>query len=193
MQKNFITVLAIFIGSTCYPQQTYLKLNLQESYIKLSGTSTFGNWKSKAKSFSGYFTYVGDKDLSSPKKGSASIKIKSDSIISRNRLRDKSTHKALKSKEFPFITFTSNNGKLYKKIAENKIQLIITGILNIAGKSKKISLLVNLTKLSNNSILFKGYYKLKMTDYGVRPPSAFFGLIKVKDEILIDYRFVFST
>jgi len=193
MPKIFFVIIIGFTSYICYPQQTELKLNLKESYITLSGRSTFGNWKSAAKYFNGNFSFIGDTNLATPKRGFASIKIKSDSIISKNKLRDKSTHKALKSEEFPFIIFNSNSGKLYRKITDKKIQLIITGVLNIAGKSRTVSLLVTLIELSKNNLKFEGYYKLKMTDYGVKPPSALFGLIKVKDEININYRLVFSN
>jgi len=193
MLKNFIAILSLFIGFICYPQLIELKLNLHESHIVLSGNSTFGNWKSKAKSFKGNFSFIDDKNSSNPKKGFASIKINSDSIISRSKLRDGSTHKALKYKEFPFIKFTSDTGKLYKKITDKKIQLIVTGVLNIAGKSKTVSMLTNLTELSKNSLEFEGQYKLKMTDYNIKPPSVLFGLIKVEDEININYRLVFTN
>ncbi len=193
MLKNFTIVLIGLVGYICYPQQTELKLNQQKSYITLNGSSTFNNWKSEAKSFKGIFNFIGNNKLSSSKRGSAVIKIKIDSIVSRNRLRDKTTHKALKSKEFPFIQFTSNSGKLYKRITDKKRQLTITGILNIADVSRTITLLANLTELSKNSLEFEGHYTLKMTDYGIKPPSVLFGLIKAKGEININYYLVFSN
>jgi len=193
MQKYFLITLISLIGYTCYPQQTKLKLNSQKSYIGLDGSSTFGNWKSEAKFFNGSLNYIDSFKVTSQKKGFAIIKIDVKSIASRNKLRDKATHKALKSKDFPFIIFTSNSGTFYKKISDKKNQLIVTGILTIAGVNKTIKTMTNVTELSYNELEFKGHYKLKMTDFGIKPPSVFFGLIKVKDEININYSLVFSN
>ncbi|HKJ43086.1 MAG TPA: YceI family protein [Sunxiuqinia sp.] len=37
-----------------------------------------------------------------------------------------------------------------------------------------------------------GKLKIKLTDFGINPPHKFFGLVKVKDEIFINFRILFS-
>lgn len=58
--------------------------------------------------------------------------------------------------------------------------------LTIAGTTRKESFTIQAKKIDELQYRIKGSKALKMTDYGMTPPRPMLGLIKVKDEIVLD-------
>lgn len=103
---------------------------------------------------------------------------------------DKLTYKALKAEEYPLITFVFTNAKI---LEENQYQLTIelTGDLTIAGVTKNIAVKTIIDKLDEDVVL-RDSHPLKMTDFGITPPTALLGTIKTGDEIIIDFNLKFE-
>ncbi|MEP1791697.1 YceI family protein, partial [Reichenbachiella sp.] len=66
-------------------------------------------------------------------------------------------------------------------------ELLGKGELLIAGKSNEIP--VRLTINNTSKLSVSGSIKIKMTDYGITPPTAVFGTIKTGDDITIQFDF----
>ena len=101
------------------------------------------------------------------------------SIKSGQSGMDKNIYKALKSDDFPKIEFKSENLKIEGNEITGK------GTLTIAGQSKEINVNLELIKKDPRNIV-SGTIALKMTEYGIKPPTAVFGTIKTGDEIKIE-------
>jgi polyisoprenoid-binding protein YceI len=57
--------------------------------------------------------------------------------------------------------------------------------LTIAGTAKKTDLYVQGKVGGDGSLTFNGSKKLKMTDFGIKPPTALMGTMTVGDEVEI--------
>jgi polyisoprenoid-binding protein YceI len=77
--------------------------------------------------------------------------------------------------KYPTITFVSTGFKKLEKAT------YLTGKFTLRGVTKKVTFLVTLTPQKDGSLLGKGRFKVKQSDYGYEPYSALFGAIKVKD------------
>jgi polyisoprenoid-binding protein YceI len=64
--------------------------------------------------------------------------------------------------------------------------------LTIAGVTKKITTPVVFYQ-KDQTITLKGIQKLNMTDFGVKPPKAFLGLLKTRKMIDIDFTLKFKS
>jgi polyisoprenoid-binding protein YceI len=87
----------------------------------------------------------------------------------------------LETKMFPAITFRSSR---VEKLAEG--QWKVEGDLSLHGVTKPVSLTV---KRSGSS--YTAHTVLKQTNFGIKPISVGGGMIKVKDEVEIDFE-IFS-
>ncbi len=118
------------------------------------------------------------------------LKIPVKSLDCGNKLMNKDLYKALNSEEHPNISIELLEIKQDKcnKLDELKDWINIKALTRITlnGNSKEYWINVTARKLDTKLYRFIGSKKLYMTEFGVNPPVAMMGVIKVKDEIKID-------
>jgi len=177
MKKAF-TILSLFLlGTTAWSQP--LTLDKNKSKLEIAGTSSLHDWVSKVEEFQA------NADMSEDKITKISFEADVKSIKSGKSGMDGNTYKALNEKEYPKITFKADQ----LDIKGN--QLVGKGQLTIAGKTNEIPIDLTFSKTSETSV--KGSINLKMTDYGVTPPTAVFGTIKTGDEVTIQFNFTLKN
>ena len=86
----------------------------------------------------------------------------------------------LESSRYPEITFRSSR---VEKRAERKWR--VEGMLTLHGVIKPVALSVN-----RNGDAYVGHATIKQTDFGIKPISVGGGVIKVKNEVEIDFQIV---
>ena len=101
-------------------------------------------------------------------------------LKSNEGLLNSRAYDALKADKFPEITF-----KLVNATA-NGSQLNLTGQLTISGNTRDITLVANRTSESGAQVL-TGSKKIKMTEWGIKPPSYMLGMMKVYDDLTFNY------
>lgn len=176
---KFIATLAVMllVFQTGIAQK--LESNLSESTMTISGTSTLHDWESAVEEFKATCT-LREGDIQN-----ASFEAKVESIKSGTKAMDQNTYKAMKSEQFPKISFSSTS----VKSAENHLE--VSGKLTIAGTSKTIHMKLNREKWSEETMTVSGSYSLKMSDYGIDPPRAMLGTIRTGDEVTISFNIIF--
>jgi polyisoprenoid-binding protein YceI len=97
---------------------------------------------------------------------------------------------ALKAEKYPYIKVNVHDatlleGALDVKGRSGKIRANAT--ITITNQSRKVALDVKATRLESNRVRLVSSKTLKMTDFGVEPPSVLFGLIRVRDDITINF------
>jgi polyisoprenoid-binding protein YceI len=91
---------------------------------------------------------------------------------------------ALKVTENPTITFNLTNYDVTKNA--DGISGTINGTLDLGGVKKPVSL--QATGAPEGGMLHvNGVYELRMTDYGLKPPSLMFGRIKVGETVKVGF------
>jgi len=111
----------------------------------------------------------------------AKMKVRPDPKIDAKDEATIQTHMeemVLETKKFPEITFRSSH---VQKLAEG--QWKVDGDLSLHGVSKAVSLTVKQTGES-----YTTHTVLKQTDFGITPISIGGGIIKVKDEVQLDFQ-----
>ena len=66
------------------------------------------------------------------------------------------------------------------------------GIINVSGKMKTNAMVITMEPKDDGKIIVKGDTKLKMTDFGMKPPAPTvgLGLIKTGDEVDVKFEWV---
>ena len=154
--------------------------------ISIKGTSSLHDWEMKSSKGKCEVEFVlGANDKIS---GISDLKFNLDAttIKSEYTMMDNNTYKALKTKSNKNISFALASGTVTQSDATSYLVKVI-GNLTIAGKTQKIDLVGTAKQNADKSLTVTGSKKLKMTDYGVDPPTAMFGTIKTGNDITISF------
>ncbi len=160
--------------------------------VKLFGTSTLHDWEMDAINTNGEANFVfkeGSKsDLVSI--SSLSFRLQVTDLKSDNNGLNKNAYEALKSNEYKEICYILISSILYD--AKEGYLIKSKGNLTIAGVTKEIEMDVHGKVNDDGTIITKGSYKLKMTDYGVEPPSFMWGAMRTGDELTLEFVVVYK-
>ena len=170
--------------------QTKYKLIPDESKMVIHGTSTIHNWEMPAKKFTGEMDVEGV-DEGAIQISDVALRVDAKSISSDSRIMDNKTHDALKVDKNPSITF-DYGGVAGLTDDEGKFSGTAEGKLSIAGKLNTVQLPFTGVVGKEGKIEVKGSVGIKMSDYGITPPTAMLGALKTGNEVLVEYTFVFG-
>ena len=87
--------------------------------------------------------------------------------------------RALKATEYPVIGFTLSDYELAR--VENGQSVQLTGELSLGGTRKSVVIHAIATEGPNGTLRVAGTYEIRMTEFGLNPPSLMLGTIKVND------------
>ncbi len=179
--KSILLFLCIGVASTAFSQYKYVA---SESSMVIFGTSNVHDWEETCNDVTGTLNLTLDGNEIDKITG-ISMNIPVKSIKSGKGGMDDNTYKALKEKEHPIITYKIKSFG----VTEGKVHL--TGTVTVAGVTKEIKFPAAYT-VSGDQISFKGTANLKMTDFGVDPPTAVMGTIKCGDDLKFEFDIVFK-
>jgi len=160
--------------------------------VTINGTSNLHNWTETVG------TVTGSSVVSTNSDGSfnmetLTIKIEVRSIKStEGGAMNNNTYKALKADADPEITFTLTTPLRSIKTAASAITVSAHGTMTIAGVTKPVIMQVKASMPQKGTMEFEGTQAIKMTDYGISPPTALFGALKTGDDITITFKTDFS-
>jgi hypothetical protein len=185
MRGYILFLLFLLFGLTTGYSQNKITAT---SEISIKGTSNLHNWEVNSKSGSINADMKIDSGHVSEIK-SLELKVSVTTLKStKGAVMDKNMYQALKAGEFPYITFNLLSiTKILKTVWVDEI--IATGYLEIAGIRKIIELTVYAKTNTSQGTNFNLSKKIKMSDYGIKPPTALFGLLKTGNEIDIEIKF----
>jgi hypothetical protein len=105
---------------------------------------------------------------------------------------DNRTYKALKADADPQITFLLDAPVTVLPFRKGEKPIALAGHLTLAGVTRPVALLVDYFEVTSDSMRFEGRQVIKMTDFGVKPPSALFGTLRAGSDITIYFKTVFT-
>lgn len=121
----------------------------------------------------------------------AQLLLRVDGLDCDNSKMNEDLCEALDYEDFPFIVIELHEADLKKGLsADGWTEIIVRASLTVAGKTRRIYIEAKGQQKSPDRFQFLAEYWLKMTDYGVEPPTALLGLIKVRNDIAIDFNVV---
>lgn len=192
MTRSAILALTLLTGTTLvFAAGTYSLATSPESRIELVVTKT-GFLRGKQHlfvfdRFNGTLRYDGKNPGASEVRfeiASKSIACK-DTWVSTNDLRkilDVATKDMLDVEHHPMVTFRSVAIRF-----ANAGMFEVRGDLTIRGVTKPVVVTALVSPNADGGLSIKGGAQVRLTDYGLQPPSAAFGTIGTKDEMALSF------
>lgn len=103
----------------------------------------------------------------------------------RQKIETTMRNETIETGKYPEITFHSTKIEATKK-SDGVYQSRIWGDLTLHGVTHNILINAELT-FGDKTLRARGAFSLKMTDYGIKPPSVAGGTITVKDTLKFDF------
>lgn len=157
------------------------------SWIQVEGTSTLHNWTMKGSTIQGEIHAPTPDNWNAPAQAVVTIPV--TSIKSEHGKMDKLMADALKAKEHPQVRFEMTEATPAGATA-NAFTLQTKGKLTIGGVTKAIALDIQGTRGADGRYILTGEAPIKMTSFGIKPPTAMMGTIKTGDDVKVTFRWV---
>lgn len=106
-----------------------------------------------------------------------------------NRVMERDMYQALRGDTHPAIRFS------FRQLWEGVLHDLDTGLyhatiigdLTLAGVTRSIRVTVSAQRLSRTRFRIRAVLPLRMTDFGITPPSALFGAIRARNELKVRF------
>lgn len=182
--KNQIAFLFLLTVSLANAQQNY---HAAGGIIKIKGTSNVHEWDC-----SGYEVRVNGSlttDASGLKTiNSLYVEIPVKAVKStKGSIMDNKMYDALKADDNPNVAYSLERVTGINKRGSG-YDINTTGYLKIAGVSRKVDMYVWGQVGGDQSVSFNGSKKIKMTDFGISPPTALMGTMTTGDEVEVIFQ-----
>ena len=102
---------------------------------------------------------------------------------------DENMYKALKAEQFPTITYELTNYALDpSKTTATSFVALTEGELTVAGTTAKVAIPVTANRKDGGQFVGEGTLQMRMTDVGIKPPTALLGTMRTKNDITISFQ-----
>lgn len=188
---SLLVFLCFAVTGNLNAQGTY-QLSGSGNAIKIVGKSNVHDWTMTASNPVCDANFGALTSEGIPKSlNSLNFKVNATNLKSDSESMNKRAYKTMKADAHPQITFKLISASITPS-TKNKFTIKASGTLTIAGVSKVINMLVNGEVKSDNTITCTGQQKLKLTEFGIQPPSFMLGAMKVGDDLAISFNFNFK-
>lgn len=112
-----------------------------------------------------------------------------------NGRMERDMYRALRSDAHPAIEFRFEEllGAVNHDIDAGRYHAKIAGVLSLAGQSRRIAVDVVAQRVDRQRFRLKATLPLRMTDFRITPPTALFGAVKAKDELVVRFDLVMQS
>jgi polyisoprenoid-binding protein YceI len=192
MKKALMAVaLLTFVGAVARSQETRVPVG-PESKLWIDGTSNLHGWTCRATSLDAAIDLdaaLASQVATAPPKAlkRVQVKVPVKSLKCGHGAMDDNLYKALKADQTSDISYILATFEVTPGEVKDTFTLHTIGTLAIAGTEKKIEMDVVATRLADGSVTAKGLVPIKMTDFGIKPPTAIFGRLKTGDEVKVNF------
>jgi polyisoprenoid-binding protein YceI len=186
-----VTLLAV-LATTAAAQETARVTVAPESKLWIEGTSNLHGWSCKAEQLDAAIELdaaaAAQVSVAPPKAlKKVEVKVPVRSLKCGHGAMDDNLYKALNADAASDISYILATFEAVPGETKDTFTLKTVGSLTIAGKENKITMDVVATRLGDGSVKATGMVPIKMTDYGIKPPTAIFGRLKTGDEVKVNF------
>lgn len=172
-----------------------LELLQPPSRVWIAGTSTVRNFECKVPSFQAVVEAAlpgAARRLSASEKvvTTAAVTVQAAQLDCGNDTMNKHMRNALKATEYPSIAFQVDSYELATDSARTRV--VMRGTLALGGVTQAITVNAQATVDSGEVLRVRGTYDVRMGQFGLKPPTLFFGSLKVGDRVTVGFDLAFK-
>lgn len=204
---RFITTLLIALGAlvlmaSAAPSQEKtgtLRLPVRaDSKLWLEGSSNVRDWTCKATAMEALIAIdansVDSRDDAAVAKSLRGV----DVIIPVRKLKcgdrhmEANMYNALKAPEPPEISYIVADFEITPTLSADGLSVQATGKMSVAGAERPVSMIVKTERLPDGTRRARGTVPIRMTDFGIKPPRPWFGVLRTADEVKVQFEIYVS-
>ena len=194
MTKSNITTVALLacLATTASAQETTRVAVSPESKLWVEGTSNLHGWACRTQELSATVELdaaaAAQVNIAPPKAlKRVQVKVPVKSLKCGHGTMDNNLYKALNADATPDISYIMGTFEALPGETKDGFTLKTVGTLTIAGKEQSVTMEIAATRLADGTVMAKGMVPIKMTDFGIKPPTAIFGRLKTGDEVKVNF------
>lgn len=182
--------LSLLLASTvCAPMNRYTYTLLPASTLRINGTTNMHEFSclcnQRFESGEVLVSEGGGRNLCFQK---AELAMKAKSLDCGSQGINRDLQLALKSQQYPHIFLRVHEVQVPPAISPGVwVPITVHASLTLAGTQRNVSMHVQLQRQSDRHIRVRGNYELQLLDFGIQPPTAMLGLIKVNNSVSLDF------
>ena len=185
--KRFaVAALIALVATTAAAQGTTRVAVGTESKLWIDGTSNLHGWSCKAEKIEANIDIDFAQALAKGLK-KVDVKVPVKSLKCGHGAMDNNLYKALNADDTPDVSYIMATFEAVAGDTKDTFTLKTVGTLTVAGKENKIAMEVTATRMADGTLKAVGMVPIKMTDYGIKPPTAIFGRLKTGDEVKVNF------
>jgi polyisoprenoid-binding protein YceI len=195
MRMTLVTVSALMTAAAAAGAQSASAIRLRldpASELTIEGTSTLHDFHCKTNKLNAYVDvdpgYT--KDLTKIARPIAAVKVNIvvKTLTCGNGQMDSNMYSTLKADKNQLIKYTLSGYDILDATASpSAFSANTTGTLMVAGQERPIAMKITAERLSDGKAVAQGEQMLRMSDFGIDPPSFMFGRLKVGDQIKVKF------
>ncbi len=195
MRKTLVTVSALMAAAATASAQSASAIRLRldpASELTIEGTSTLHDFHCKTNKMNAY-VHVDPgytKDLTKVARPIAAVKVNIvvKTLTCGNSQMDRNMYNTLKADENQLIKYTLSGYDILDGTASpSSFTASTKGTLAVAGQERPIAMKISAERTSDGKAIAQGEETLRMSDFGIDPPSFMFGRLKVGDQIKVKF------
>ncbi|MEO5911218.1 MAG: YceI family protein [Pelobium sp.] len=194
IKRGLTLIIFLLLGLTVFnlsAQTTSYQSIPANSSIKVSGSSNLHDWTMKNEVLTAGATFIFKAgkltDMTALNFSMKVTNLKGDEDLLNSR-----AHKAMNAEKYSTINFKLSSATA-SPLANGHYTIKAYGKLEISGTAKDVVLYADAVQNSDKTISCTGSEKLKMSDYGIKPPSFMFGALKVTDDVTVSFNLKFKN
>lgn len=158
------------------------------SKVTVEGTSTLHDWKVESAKIEGEVRvpegFLAGEAAEQP---TVAVTIPTRSLLSGKKKMDDIMHGALAADRHRAIRYRLTSAKPKSGAGTDRVVLDTRGRLTIAGETREVAMEVEVLRQPGGRLLVRGAAPLKMSDFGIEPPTAMLGTIKTGDDVTVRF------
>lgn len=170
-------VLPVVSGSSDAPLQAAV---LSESRVAITGTSTLNRFECEAGSVQGTGRFENGR-------AEARVTVPVKAFDCGKSRMNHDLREAMKASKNPEIRFELTDVEHVESEPGKAGRLRVTGYLTIAGETRTVAFEASAERREGGKYRARGRSELRMSDFGVTPPTALAGLIRAHDQIVVHF------
>ena len=152
--------------------------------ITVNGTSTLHDWSVRATGLRGSLDLpAGFLDGETSAVPAARFTLPVRSLQSDHEKMNKLMWEALDAAKHPELTFALESARL-QGAGGPTVKVEVKGALTVAGVARAVTLELDVRR-DGNRLLASGELPLKMSDFGIKPPTAMMGTVRTGDAVRV--------
>ena len=184
-------LILLLIASPLGAAETTRLTAAQPSKLVLEGSSNVAPWRCSGTTLDGRMSVAAPLDrMAAVIDGIEDFELTIPVATLRcgNRQMERDMYRALRSASYPTIEFRFADLISIATGSEGEpLRARITGVLTLAGAKRSVAIDVIAQRIAPGRFRLRARLPLRMTDFRITPPTALFGMVKAKDDLVVQF------